>query len=180
MKYDRVAVKMTREQAQMVEAVVREAGMIELADKFLAKYQVKESGPRLVKVRSDQSRKIMVEVLTERVEKSDLKVGDRCILQGQVMFPVSEIGEEVVTFEKTKVVKGKERTYVKKSAEAKFTRILEGQSTSAPEGEQDSVEEVEPPVVEKAEEVESAKDRKNRLRREKRAAAKAAKENKAA
>jgi len=166
-KYDRVAVKVDFETAAKIEAILRESGdesLVEIADKYLAKITEPVKGPRLTKVRSDESRKIMVEVLTQRVNKDDLKIGDACILLGQCKFFVKEVKEEVVVFEKTSMVKGKERYYEKKVADDRYTKIVEGQSTS-------SIEEVPEEVVETSVE-ESAKDRKNRIRREKRAAVK--------
>ena len=122
-KYDRMAVKLDEAQTRTVEAVLRTAGETELADKFLAKFAKPETGPRLVKVRSDESRKIFETVETERVPVSELTAGDACVLQGQVKFFVSEVTEDAVKFVKKTQRKGG-RKYTKYVTAPKFTRIV--------------------------------------------------------
>jgi len=124
-KYNRCAVKLNVEDTMKVESILRAAGESELADKYLAKLTAKESGPRLVKVRSDESRKIMIEVETDRVEASELQKGDACVLQGQVKFFFDSIKDGVAKFTKTVTMRnGKERVYDKEVADSKFTKIV--------------------------------------------------------
>lgn len=168
-KFDNVNLKVARVDAEATIALLIIAGLQGLADQLLAKTAEKENGPRLVRVRNDADRNVIDEILSERVETQDLQPGDSIVAQNQIRFQVESVDGLTVNLTKTVEREGRKSvTYKKVMAGEKFTRLIED---TVP-----AVEKVEEPVVEEvaAAPVESAKDKKNRIRREKRAAKKAA------
>ena len=178
MKEARVAVKVTLDEARKIEEILREAGLVEIADRYLAKYEVKEKTPREVNVRNESDLYQFDKVPSLRIDLEDLRVGDEIVDLNGFRYKVKEIEGEVVTLTRKSLKRGK--ISEKKMIAKRYTKLLDEPKINiedeAPKNEEVVEEVKEEPTIDPYRKIEgeSAKDRKNRIRREKRALAKSA------